>query len=98
MARTSDVNSAQNQFFINHKDNNGLDYPRNGGYAVFGKVIDGMDVVDKIAKVKTTIAREGAPGNRLKTCRPRRSSSRRRGGKPRNNGELDRKIVPGRNP
>jgi peptidyl-prolyl cis-trans isomerase A (cyclophilin A) len=62
MARTNDVNSAQNQFFINHKDNKGLDYPRNGGYAVFGKVIDGMDVVEKIAKVKTTIAREGRTG------------------------------------
>jgi cyclophilin family peptidyl-prolyl cis-trans isomerase len=62
MARTSDVNSAQNQFFINHKDNKALDYPRNGGYAVFGKVIDGMDVVEKIAKVKTTVAREGRTG------------------------------------
>jgi peptidyl-prolyl cis-trans isomerase A (cyclophilin A) len=62
MARTSDVNSAQNQFFINHKDNPALNYPSNGGYAVFGKVIDGLDVVDKIAKVKTTIKREGRTG------------------------------------
>ena len=37
-------------------DNQGLDYPRNGGYAVFGKVIDGMDAVDKIAKaMKRTV-------------------------------------------
>jgi peptidyl-prolyl cis-trans isomerase A (cyclophilin A) len=62
MARTSDVNSAQNQFFINHKDNPALNYPSNGGYAVFGKVIDGMDVVEKIANVKTTIKREGRTG------------------------------------
>jgi peptidyl-prolyl cis-trans isomerase A (cyclophilin A) len=62
MARTSDVNSAQNQFFINHHDNPGLNYPSNGGYAVFGKVIDGMDVVEKIASVKTTIKREGRTG------------------------------------
>jgi cyclophilin family peptidyl-prolyl cis-trans isomerase len=62
MARTNDVNSAQNQFFINHADNLGLDYPQRGGYAVFGKVVDGMDVVDKIAKVKTTFARDGRTG------------------------------------
>lgn len=43
------------QFFINHKDNDALDYPsRDGwGYAVFGKVTQGLDVVDKIAKVRT---------------------------------------------
>jgi len=52
MARTNDPNSAQNQFFINLVDNNNLD-TFGGGYAVFGKVIDGMDVVDKIAKVST---------------------------------------------
>jgi peptidyl-prolyl cis-trans isomerase A (cyclophilin A) len=62
MARTGEVNSAQNQFFINHGNNPGLDYPQRGGYAVFGKVIDGMDVVDKIANVKTTVAREGRTG------------------------------------
>jgi peptidyl-prolyl cis-trans isomerase A (cyclophilin A) len=62
MARRGDVNSAQNQFFINHKDNPGLNYPIRGGYTVFGKVIDGMDVVEKIAKVKTTIKREGRTG------------------------------------
>jgi cyclophilin family peptidyl-prolyl cis-trans isomerase len=55
MARTSDPHSATAQFFINHKDNAMLDYPsRDGwGYAVFGKVVQGMDVVDRIAKVPT---------------------------------------------
>jgi peptidyl-prolyl cis-trans isomerase A (cyclophilin A) len=54
MARTSDPNSAQNQFFINAKDNLFLDKSaRSDGYAVFGKVIDGMDVVNKIIKVET---------------------------------------------
>lgn len=51
MARTSDPHSATSQFFINHQDNTFLDYPsRDGwGYCVFGKVIEGMDIVDKIA-------------------------------------------------
>ena len=55
MARRGDPNSATAQFFINHKDNSSqLDYPLNGGgYAVFGKVTQGIEVVDKIAKVKT---------------------------------------------
>ncbi len=57
MARTMDPHSASAQFFINTRNNNFLDFKsqKNGewGYAVFGKVIDGMDVVDKIAKVKT---------------------------------------------
>ena len=55
MARTSDPHSASAQFFINLKDNAPLDYPsRDGwGYAVFGKVTQGMDVVNKIAKVPT---------------------------------------------
>lgn len=53
MARTSDPNSATAQFFINVVDNAMLNYPSNGGYAVFGKVIEGMDVVDKIKAVKT---------------------------------------------
>jgi len=53
MARTSDPNSATAQFFINVKDNAGLNYPSNGGYAVFGKVVSGMDVVDKIRAVET---------------------------------------------
>ncbi len=54
MARTNDPHSAQNQFFINLVDNGFLDRTEDKwGYAVFGKVIDGMDVVDKIAKVPT---------------------------------------------
>lgn len=55
MARTSDPHSASSQFFINHSDNTFLDYPGQDGwgYAVFGKVVDGMDVVDKIAEVPT---------------------------------------------
>ncbi len=57
MARTNDPNSATCQFFINHKDNKQLD-DYGGGYAVFGKVIDGMDVVDKIA-AKATTSRAG---------------------------------------
>jgi cyclophilin family peptidyl-prolyl cis-trans isomerase len=57
MARTNDPNSATAQFFINHVDNAYLDYtgPRNPGYAVFAHVVEGMDVVDAIAKVKTGI-------------------------------------------
>ena len=56
MARTNNPNSATAQFFINHKDNASLNYieGRNPGYAVFGKVVEGMDVVDAIAAVKTT--------------------------------------------
>jgi peptidyl-prolyl cis-trans isomerase A (cyclophilin A) len=57
MARTSDPNSATAQFFINVKDNAGLDYPNNGGYAVFGKVVEGMDVVDKIKTVPTGVSK-----------------------------------------
>ncbi|MDR3618119.1 MAG: peptidylprolyl isomerase [Paludisphaera borealis] len=53
MARTNNPNSATSQFFINHADNANLDRA-GGGYAVFGKVIDGLDVVDAIAKVETT--------------------------------------------
>jgi len=52
MARTSDPNSATSQFFINFADNSRLDN-YGGGYAVFGKVIGGMDVVDAISKVET---------------------------------------------
>ena len=55
MARTNVPNSATSQFFINTKDNTFLDYtPTNSGYAVFGKVIKGFDVVDEIEKVQTT--------------------------------------------
>ena len=54
MARTNDINSATSQFFVNLKDNDFLDHSRgNFGYAVFAKVTDGMDVVDKIAAVET---------------------------------------------
>jgi peptidyl-prolyl cis-trans isomerase A (cyclophilin A) len=54
MARTSDINSATSQFFVNLSDNAFLDNgPRDFGYAVFGRVTDGMETVDKIAKVKT---------------------------------------------
>jgi len=54
MARTQDPNSATSQFFINVADNEMLNYPNNGGYAVFGKVISGKEVVDKIKAVGTT--------------------------------------------
>lgn len=57
MARTSDPHSATAQFFINSRDNAFLDFksqtPQGWGYAVFGKVLQGQDVVDKIAGVKT---------------------------------------------
>ena len=54
MARTNDPDSATAQFFINAVDNKRLDRSgANAGYCVFGKVIDGMDVVDKIVAVKT---------------------------------------------
>lgn len=60
MARTMVVDSATSQFFINLVDNNFLDFqsptPQGFGYAVFGKVTDGMSVVDAIAKVKTGFA------------------------------------------
>jgi cyclophilin family peptidyl-prolyl cis-trans isomerase len=56
MARTSHPDSASSQFFINHRDNPNLNYggESNPGYAVFGKVVEGIEVVDKIAAVKTT--------------------------------------------
>ena len=54
MARTQAVDSAASPFFINHKDNGFLNHGgRDFGYAVFGKVVRGMDVVDRIAKVRT---------------------------------------------
>ena len=57
MARTSNPDSATSQFFVNVVDNAGLNRPNpdGHGYAVFGKVIDGMDVVDKIKSVSTGI-------------------------------------------
>ncbi|WP_428635097.1 peptidylprolyl isomerase [Sedimenticola sp.] len=56
MARTNAPHSATSQFFINHQDNDNLDYPSfdGWGYAVFGRVTKGMDTVDRIADVSTT--------------------------------------------
>ena len=56
MARTSAPHSASAQFFINVKNNSFLDYPGQDGwgYCVFGKVVEGTEVVDKIKSVKTT--------------------------------------------
>lgn len=66
MARTGDPHSATAQFFINVQDNPALDYrastPQGWGYAVFGKVVDGMDVVDQIRQVPTGA---GGPGGRF---------------------------------
>jgi peptidyl-prolyl cis-trans isomerase B (cyclophilin B) len=57
MARTNDPHSATSQFFINHKDNDFLNFRSESmqgwGYAVFGKVTEGMDIVDEIAAVNT---------------------------------------------
>jgi cyclophilin family peptidyl-prolyl cis-trans isomerase len=54
MARTNDIHSATSQFFVNLKDNEFLDHQRgNFGYAVFARVTEGMDVIDKIAEVET---------------------------------------------
>lgn len=67
MARTNDPHSATAQFFINVNDNEFLNHssptPQGWGYAVFGKVVEGQDIVDKIKAVKT--------GNRasIRTCR-----------------------------
>ena len=64
MARTNVVDSATAQFFINLVDNDFLDFkaptPQSYGYCVFGEVVEGMDVVDAIGKVKTS----GLPENR----------------------------------
>ncbi|MCD8525565.1 MAG: peptidyl-prolyl cis-trans isomerase [Gammaproteobacteria bacterium] len=61
MARTSDPHSATSQFFINVVDNPFLDFtaetPQGWGYCVFGHVIEGMDIVDTIKAVKTTMRR-----------------------------------------
>jgi cyclophilin family peptidyl-prolyl cis-trans isomerase len=54
MARTNDVNSATSQFFVNLSDNAFLDHTKGQyGYAVFGRVTEGLDVVDAIARVRT---------------------------------------------
>lgn len=57
MARTGDPHSATAQFFINHKDNDSLDFPSfdGWGYAVFGEVVAGTEVLDKIAAVPTGV-------------------------------------------
>ncbi|TSK07274.1 MAG: peptidyl-prolyl cis-trans isomerase [Geobacter sp.] len=66
MARTKVVDSATSQFFINVVDNDALNHrpaagPMGYGYAVFGKVVEGMDVVDKIAATRTGIGSNGMP-------------------------------------
>jgi cyclophilin family peptidyl-prolyl cis-trans isomerase len=54
MARTDEIHSATSQFFVNLADNDFLDQrPGQYGYAVFGRIADGMDVIDQIAKVGT---------------------------------------------
>jgi cyclophilin family peptidyl-prolyl cis-trans isomerase len=54
MARTNDINSATSQFFVNLKDNDFLDHSKgNFGYAVFGRISEGIEVIDKIATVET---------------------------------------------
>ncbi len=68
MARTSDPHSATSQFFINVNDNRNLDHPSfdGWGYAVFGRVTKGMDVVEKIKQVRTTQRTlKSRVGNRL---------------------------------
>jgi peptidyl-prolyl cis-trans isomerase A (cyclophilin A) len=77
MARTGDPNSATSQFFINHGDNSQLDNYR-GGYAVFGKVIGGMDVVDKIAAGETV---PNETGEKSKPVKPVVIKSAKRKGK-----------------
>jgi cyclophilin family peptidyl-prolyl cis-trans isomerase len=66
MARTGDPNSATSQFFINVANNQRLDFreasPQGYGYTVFGKVVQGMDVVDKIAKAPKGAATSVPPG------------------------------------
>ena len=66
MARTGDPNSATSQFFINVNDNARLNFtaatPQGYGYTVFGKVVDGMDVVTKIAKAPKGATGQVAPG------------------------------------
>ena len=63
MARTRQARSATSQFYINVVNNDGLDHrgfsPDDFGYAVFGRVLEGMEVVDRIAAVKTATTREG---------------------------------------
>ncbi len=65
MARTNEPNSASSQFFICHGDATYLD----GSYAAFGKVIEGMDVVDKIASVETDASDKPLTEQKIKTIR-----------------------------
>jgi len=67
MARTNDPNSATSQFFINTKDNVFLNRSgRNAGYAVFGRVVKGLGIVDSISATKTTSRESGdVPGMRM---------------------------------
>merc|ERR1719499_2257121 len=60
MARTNNPDSATSQFFINTVDNGSLDYPSYGGYTVFGEVIQGMNVMDDVAKTQTTSKKRNA--------------------------------------
>ena len=87
MARTQAKDSATSQFFINQKDNAFLDHgSRDFGYAVFGKVTQGMDVVDRIASVPT--ANKGMMQNVprepvvIKPRRPQRVYPQTRSGTP----------------
>ena len=76
MARTGDPDSATAQFFINVVDNAGLNRPSpdGHGYAVFGKVVEGMDVVDKIKAVETGVSpltmRHPATGEKIESPQP----------------------------
>ena len=81
MARTGDPHSASAQFFINTVDNDSLNHqgktPQGWGYAVFGKVVEGMDVVDQITKVRTgnqerSPERAGRAGDHQESHRPLR--------------------------
>ena len=78
MARTNDPNSATAQFFINHADNASLnrrdDTMQGFGYCVFGKVIEGMEVVDEIAGTRTTTAgpHQNVPAETIEIVRFRR--------------------------
>jgi len=79
MARTNDIHSATSQFFINLKDNDFLDNrPGSYGYAVFARVTAGLDVIDKIAKVKTGRLRghDDVPAQAITVTRAQRVASK----------------------